>query len=115
VHLAASLREGADLRVKLAGRQTVEAAILIHDCLAATGKFCSSAMAAARLMRSISRKLSDASFWKGMSGSNCRDDGALIVTVAGKEYEFDQVFVRQIKVLGQSGNMRPDGLGRLLC
>ena len=57
LHVAASLREGADLRLKVAGncgRQIVEAAILIHDCLGAEASFCSSAMAAARLMRSIS-------------------------------------------------------------
>jgi phosphoheptose isomerase len=41
VHVAASLREGADLRLKVAGncgRQIVEAALLISDCLAAGGK-----------------------------------------------------------------------------
>jgi hypothetical protein len=37
----ASLQEGADLRLKVAGnccRQIVEAAILIHDCVGAGGK-----------------------------------------------------------------------------
>ena len=41
VHVAAALREGADLRLKVAvncGRQIVEAARLISDCLAAGGK-----------------------------------------------------------------------------
>src|SRR5437763_12624930 len=41
VHVRASLQEGADLRLKVAGncgRQIVEAAILIHDCLGAGGK-----------------------------------------------------------------------------
>src|SRR5260370_29114223 len=41
LHVAASLREGADLRLKVAGncgRQIVEAALLISDCLAAGGK-----------------------------------------------------------------------------
>ena len=40
-HVAASLREGADLRLKVAGncgRQIVDAALLISDCLAAGGK-----------------------------------------------------------------------------
>ena len=41
VHVRASLREGADLRLKFAGncgRQIVEAALLISDCLAAGDK-----------------------------------------------------------------------------
>jgi hypothetical protein len=41
VHVRAFLQEGADLRLKVAGncgRQIVEAAILIHDCLSAGGK-----------------------------------------------------------------------------
>src|SRR5205823_9090394 len=41
LHVAASLREGADLRLKVAGncgRQIVEAALLISDCLAAGSK-----------------------------------------------------------------------------
>jgi hypothetical protein len=40
-HVAASLREGANLRLKVAGncgRQIVEAAVLIGDCLVAGGK-----------------------------------------------------------------------------
>jgi D-sedoheptulose 7-phosphate isomerase len=41
VHVRASLREGANLRLKVAGncgRQIVEAALLISDCLAGGGK-----------------------------------------------------------------------------
>ena len=56
-HVAASLREGADLRLKVAancGRQIVEAALLISDCLAAGGKLLVFGNGGSALMRSIS-------------------------------------------------------------
>jgi len=57
VHVRASLREGADLRLKVAGdcgRQIVEAALLISDCLAAGGKLLVFDNGGSGLMRSIS-------------------------------------------------------------
>ena len=110
VHVRASLREGADLRLKVAGncgRQIVEAAILIHDCLAAGGKLLlfgnggSAADAQHLAAEFVGRFVVERG---GLAAIALTTDSSILTAVAN-DYGFERVFARQIEALGRPGDV----------
>jgi len=110
LHVAASLREGADLRLKVAGncgRQIVEAAILIHDCLGAGGKLLlfgnggSAADAQHLAAEFVGRFVVERG---GLAAIALTTDSSILTAVAN-DYGFERVFARQIEALGRPGDV----------
>ncbi|HEY1578198.1 MAG TPA: D-sedoheptulose 7-phosphate isomerase [Terracidiphilus sp.] len=110
VHVRASLREGADLRLKLAGncgRQIVEAALLISDCLAAGGKLLlfgnggSAADAQHLAAEFVGRFVVER---PGLAAIALTTDSSILTAVAN-DYGFERVFARQIEALGRPGDV----------
>ena len=110
MHVAASLREGADLRLKLAancGRQIVEAAILISDCLAAGGKLLlfgnggSAADAQHLAAEFVGRFVVER---PGLAAIALTTDSSILTAVAN-DYGFEQVFARHVNALGVAGDV----------
>jgi D-sedoheptulose 7-phosphate isomerase len=108
LHVAASLREGSDLRLKVAGncgRQIVEAALLISHCLAAGGKLLlfgnggSAADAQHLAAEFVGRFVVER---PGLAAIALTTDSSILTAVAN-DYGFERVFARQIEALG-----RPD-------
>ena len=109
-HVAASLREGADLRLKVAGncgRQIVEAAVLIGDCLAAGGKLLlfgnggSAADAQHLAAEFVGRFVVER---PGLPAIALTTDSSILTAVAN-DYGFERVFARQIEALGRPGDV----------
>src|SRR6266550_7082750 len=109
-HVAASLREGADLRLKVArncGRQIVEAALLISDCLAAGGKLLlfgnggSAADAQHLAAEFVGRFVVERG---GLAAIALTTDSSILTAVAN-DYGFERVFARQIEALGRPGDV----------
>jgi D-sedoheptulose 7-phosphate isomerase len=110
VHVAASLREGADLRLKVAGtcgRQIVEAALLISDCLAAGGKLLlfgnggSAADAQHLAAEFVGRFVVER---PGLAAIALTTDSSILTAVAN-DYGFERVFARQIEALARAGDV----------
>jgi D-sedoheptulose 7-phosphate isomerase len=110
VHVAASLREGADLRLKVAancGRQIVEAALLISDCLAAGGKLLlfgnggSAADAQHLAAEFVGRFVVERA---GLPAIALTTDSSILTAVAN-DYGFERVFARQIEALARPGDV----------
>ena len=109
-HVAASLREGADLRLKVAancGRQIVEAALLISDCLAAGGKLLlfgnggSAADAQHLAAEFVGRFVVERA---GLAAIALTTDSSILTAVAN-DYGFERVFARQIEALALPGDV----------
>src|SRR6266513_3984005 len=109
-HVAASLREGADLRLKVAancGRQIVEAALLISDCLAAGGKLLlfgnggSAADAQHLAAEFVGRFVVER---PGLAAIAQTTDSSILTAVAN-DYGFERVFSRQIEALARPGDV----------
>jgi D-sedoheptulose 7-phosphate isomerase len=109
-HVAASLREGADLRLKVArncGRQIVEAALLIGDCLAAGGKLLlfgnggSAADAQHLAAEFVGRFVVER---HGLAAIALTTDSSILTAVAN-DYGFERVFARQIEALARPGDV----------
>jgi D-sedoheptulose 7-phosphate isomerase len=109
-HVAASLREGADLRLRLAGnsgRQIVEAALLISDCLGAGGKLLlfgnggSAADAQHLAAEFVGRFVVERG---GLAAIALTTDSSILTAVAN-DYGFERVFARQIEALGRPGDV----------
>jgi D-sedoheptulose 7-phosphate isomerase len=110
VHVRASLREGADLRLKVAGncgRQIVEAALLISDCLAVGGKLLlfgnggSAADAQHLAAEFVGRFVVER---PGLAAIALTTDSSILTAVAN-DYGFERVFARQIEALAQPGDV----------
>jgi D-sedoheptulose 7-phosphate isomerase len=110
LHVAASLREGADLRLKVAGncgRQIVEAALLISDCLAAGGKLLlfgnggSAADAQHLAAEFVGRFVVER---PGLAAIALTTDSSILTAVAN-DYGFERVFSRQIEALARPGDV----------
>jgi len=110
VHVATSLREGADLRLKVAancGRQIVEAARLISDCLAAGGKLLlfgnggSAADAQHLAAEFVGRFVVER---PGLAAIALTTDSSILTAVAN-DYGFERVFARQIEALARPGDV----------
>ena len=108
--MAASLREGADLRLKVAancGRQIVEAALLISDCLAAGGKLLlfgnggSAADAQHLAAEFVGRFVVER---PGLAAIALTTDSSILTAVAN-DYGFERVFARQIEALARPGDV----------
>ena len=108
--MAASLREGADLRLKVAGncgRQIVEAALLINDCLAAGGKLLlfgnggSAADAQHLAAEFVGRFVVER---HGVAAIALTTDSSILTAVAN-DYGFKRVFARQIEALARPGDV----------
>lgn len=108
--MAASLREGADLRLKVAGncgRRIVEAALLISDCLAAGGKLLlfgnggSAADAQHLAAEFVGRFVVERA---GLAAIALTTDSSILTAVAN-DYGFERVFARQIEALAQPGDV----------
>ena len=104
LHVAASLREGADLRLKVAGncgRQIVEAALLISDCLAAGDKLLlfgnggSAADGQHLAAEFVGRFVVEG---PGLAAIALTTDSSILTAVAN-DYGFERVFARQIEAL----------------
>ena len=109
-HVAVSLREGADLRLKVAancGRQIVEAALLISDCLAAGGKLLlfgnggSAADAQHLAAEFVGRFVVER---PGLAAIALTTDSSILTAVAN-DYGFERVFARQIEALARPGDV----------
>jgi D-sedoheptulose 7-phosphate isomerase len=109
-HVAASLREGADLRLKVVGncgRQIVEAALLIRDCLAAGRKLLlfgnggSAADAQHLAAEFVGRFVVER---PGLAAIALTTDSSILTAVAN-DYGFERVFARQIEALAQPGDV----------
>ena len=109
-HVAASLREGADLRLKVArncGRKIVEAALLISDCLAAGGKLLlfgnggSAADAQHLAAEFVGRFVVER---PGLAAIALTTDSSILTAVAN-DYGFERVFARQIEALARPGDV----------
>jgi D-sedoheptulose 7-phosphate isomerase len=110
LHVTASLREGADLRLKVAGncgRQIVEAALLISDCLAAGGKLLlfgnggSAADAQHLAAEFVGRFVVER---PGLAAIALTTDSSILTAVAN-DYGFEHVFARQIEALARPGDV----------
>jgi D-sedoheptulose 7-phosphate isomerase len=110
VHVRASLQEGADLRLKVAGncgRQIVEAALLISDCLAAGGKLLlfgnggSAADAQHLAAEFVGRFVVER---PGLAAIALTTDSSILTAVAN-DYGFERVFARQIEALARPGDV----------
>ena len=108
--MAASLREGADLRLKVAancGRQIVEAALLISDCLAAGGKLLlfgnggSAADAQHLAAEFVGRFVVER---PGLAAIALTTDSSILTAVAN-DYGFERIFARQIEALARPGDV----------
>ena len=110
LHVRASLREGADLRLKVAGncgRQIVEAALLISDCLAAGGKLLlfgnggSAADAQHLAAEFVGRFVVER---PGLAAIALTTDSSILTAVAN-DYGFERIFARQIEALARPGDV----------
>jgi len=108
--VATSLREGADLRLKVAGncgRQIVEAALLISDCLSARGKLLlfgnggSAADAQHLAAEFVGRFIIER---PGLAAIALTTDSSILTAMAN-DYGFERVFARQIEALGRPGDV----------
>src|SRR6266550_4007933 len=109
-HVAASLREGADLRLKVArncGRQIVEAALLISDCLAAGGKVLlfGNGGSAADAQHLAAEFVGRFQMKRHALPAIALTTDSSILTAVGNDYGFDQIFARQVEALGRSGDV----------
>jgi D-sedoheptulose 7-phosphate isomerase len=108
--VTASMKEGADLRMKVAqecGPAIVQAAIVMAECLRAGGKLLffgnggSAADAQHLAAEFVGRFLLER---RGLPAIALTTDSS-ILTAIGNDYGFDRVFSRQIEALGQSGDV----------
>jgi D-sedoheptulose 7-phosphate isomerase len=109
-HIASSMRQGADLRVKVAqdcGPAIVEAASLMLQCLRSGGKLLffgnggsaadAQHFAAEFVGRFVKERL-------GLPAVALTTDSS-ILTAIGNDYGFDRIFSRQIEALGKPGDV----------
>ena len=108
--VTASLKEGADLRMKVAlecGPAIVRAAMLMTQCLRAGGKLLffgngGSAADAQHLAAELVGRFDLER--RGLPAVALTTDSS-ILTAVGNDYGFDRVFSRQIEALGQAGDV----------
>ena len=109
-HVTASLKEGADLRLKVAqecGPAIVQAAIAMTECLRAGGKLLffgngGSAADAQHLAAEFVGRF--ALERRGLPAVALTTDSS-ILTAVGNDYGFERIFSRQIEALGQTGDV----------
>ena len=108
--VAASLKQGADLRIKVAKEcapTIVQAASIITSCLRSGGKLLffgnggSAADAQHLAAEFVGRFVLER---PGLSAVALTTDSS-ILTAVGNDYGFEQVFARQIQALGRSGDV----------
>jgi len=108
--VAASMKEGADLRMKVAqdcGPAIVRAAMAMTHCLRAGGKLLffgnggSAADAQHLSAEFVGRFILER---RGLPAVALTTDSS-ILTAVGNDYGFDRVFSRQIEALGQAGDV----------
>ena len=108
--VTASLKEGADLRMKVAqecGPAIVQAAIAMTQCLRAGGKLLffgnggSAADAQHLAAEFVGRFMLER---RGLPALALTTDTS-ILTAVGNDYGFERVFSRQIEALGQAGDV----------
>ncbi len=109
-HVAASLGEGADLRLRLAGnsgRQIVEAAVLIGDCLVGGGKllFFGNGGSAADAQHLAAEFVGRFVVERGGLAAIALTTDSSILTAVANDYGFERVFARQIEALGRPGDV----------
>jgi D-sedoheptulose 7-phosphate isomerase len=109
-HVTNSLKEGADLRNKLAGQcgsAIVEGAAMLADCLESGGKLLffgnggSAADAQHLAAEFVGRFVKER---RALPAIAFTTDSS-ILTAVGNDYGFEQVFVRQIEALGQPNDV----------
>ena len=109
-HVTVSLKEGAELREKLArqcGRAIVEAALMLTECLESGGKLLffgnggSAADAQHLAAEFVGRFVKERRALPAIAFST----DTSILTAVGNDYGFDQIFVRQMEALGQPGDV----------
>jgi D-sedoheptulose 7-phosphate isomerase len=109
-HVDASLREGADLRLKVAqecGCTIVQAAEVMLQCLRSGGKLLfygnggSAADAQHLAAEFVGRFVKER---RGLPAVALTTDSS-IVTAVGNDYGFDRIFSRQIEALGNPGDV----------
>ncbi len=109
-HVFTSLREGADLRTKIAndcGEVIVEAATLISDCLKSGGKllFFGNGGSAADAQHLAGEFVGRFMAERRALPAIALTTDASILTAVGNDYGFDQIFSRQIQALGEANDV----------
>jgi len=99
-----------DLRLKVAGncgRQIVEAAILIHDCLGAGGKLLlfGNGGGAADAQHLAAEFVGRFVVERGGLAAISLTTDSFILTAVANDYGFERVFARQIEALGRLGDV----------
>jgi D-sedoheptulose 7-phosphate isomerase len=109
-HVTASLKEGAELREKLArqcGRAIVEGAFMLAECLESGGKLLffgnggSAADAQHLAAEFVGRFVKERRALPAIAFTT----DTSILTAVGNDYGFDQVFSRQVQALGQPNDV----------
>jgi D-sedoheptulose 7-phosphate isomerase len=109
-HVVSALRDGADLRNKLAsecGQVIVEAASAICECLRNGGKllFFGNGGSAADAQHLAAEFVGRFVLERRPLPALALTTDTSLLTAVGNDYGFDQVFIRQIQALGQRGDV----------
>ena len=109
-HVAASLKEGAELRLKVGedcGPAIVAAAVLIEECLRAGGKllFCGNGGSAADSQHLVAEFVGRFMLERRALPAIALTANTSILTAIGNDYSFDIVFSRQVEALGRPGDV----------
>jgi D-sedoheptulose 7-phosphate isomerase len=109
-HVISSLREGAELRLKVAdecGQAIVEAAIVIANCIGNGGKllFFGNGGSAADAQHLAAEFVGRFVIERRALPAIALTTDSSILTAVGNDYGFDQVFARQIEALGNRNDV----------
>ncbi|MGP8199848.1 MAG: D-sedoheptulose 7-phosphate isomerase [Limisphaerales bacterium] len=109
-HVAASLDEGAKLRMKVAsdcGPAIVEAAALVAGCLRSGGKIllCGNGGSAADAQHLAAEFVGRFILDRPALPAVALTTDSSILTAVGNDYGFEQIFSRQIQALGRPGDV----------
>ena len=110
IHVAASLKEGAELRLKVSedcGPAIVSAALVIEECLRAGGKllFCGNGGSAADSQHLVAEFVGRFMLERRALPAIALTANTSILTAIGNDYSFDQVFARQVEAFGRPGDV----------
>ena len=109
-HVASALKEGAELRLKVArdcGPAIVKAAVMMRDCLQAGGKllFFGNGGSAADAQHLAAEFVGRFVLERRALPAIALTTDSSILTAVANDYGFEQVFSRQIEALGRPGDV----------
>ena len=109
-HVAASLKEGAELRLKVGedcGPAIVSAAVLIEECLRSGGKllFCGNGGSASDAQHLVAEFVGRFVLERRALPAIALTANTSILTAIGNDYSYEVVFSRQVEALGRPGDV----------